>query len=60
VIERSTSVASGFAQIGTVAANVKAYTDRTVGRKTTYYYRVRAVNQGSYSDYSNTISAGVK
>lgn len=60
VIERSTSVASGFAQIGTVGANTSSYTDSSVARKTTYYYRVRAAVQGSYSDYSNTTSAGIK
>ncbi len=60
VVERSTSVASGFAQIGTVGANTVSYTDSSVARKTTYYYRVRAAAQGSYSDYSNTTSAGIK
>lgn len=60
VIERSTSVASGFVEIGTAGSNAKNYTDESVARKTTYYYRVRAVNQNSYSDYSNTASAGVK
>jgi hypothetical protein len=60
VIERSTSVNSGFAQIGTVGANTATYTDSSVVRKTTYYYRVRAAAQGSYSDYSNTTSAGIK
>jgi hypothetical protein len=60
VIERSTSVNSGFAQIGTVGANTASFTDSSVAKKTTYYYRVRAAVQGSYSDYSNTTSAGIK
>jgi hypothetical protein len=60
VVERSTSVASGFAEIGRVSANANTFTDQSVARKTTYYYRVRAVNQNSSSDYSNTTSAGIK
>ena len=60
VIERSTSVNSGFAEIGTVGANTTSYTDQSVARKITYFYRLRAVTQGSYSDYSNTTSAGIK
>jgi hypothetical protein len=60
VIERSTSVNSGFVEIKTVGANTRAYTDQSVARRTNYFYRVRAVNQGSYSGYSNTTSVGVK
>ena len=60
VVERSTSVAGGFVELKTTGANTKTFTDQTVIRKATYYYRVRAVNQNSYSAYSNTASAGVK
>jgi len=55
-LERSTSLAGGFIQIATVGANVRTYTDNTVFRKTTYYYRVRAVNSGGSSGYSNLAS----
>ncbi len=60
LIERSTSVASGFTQIATVGANVVSYVDSGVVRKTTYYYRVRGVNGGGKSTYSNVASARVK
>jgi len=53
LIERSTSVGGGFIQVATVAANVRTYTDNTVFRKTTYFYRVRAANAGGKSNYSN-------
>jgi hypothetical protein len=56
-IERSTSIDTGFAEIATVGANTTTYSDRTVTRKTTYYYRVRAVRGTAKSGYSN-ITAG--
>jgi hypothetical protein len=59
-IERSTSVDSGFVKVAAAGANATGYADNTVARKTTYYYRVRAVNQGASSDYSNTTSVRVK
>jgi hypothetical protein len=59
-VERSTSPDSGFVQIATLAANATSYTDRSVTRNTTYYYRVRAVNQGAFSPYSNTASVHVR
>jgi hypothetical protein len=60
LIERSTSVASGFTQIAAVGANEVGYVDRGVIRKTTYYYRVRAANGGGTSTYSNVASARMK
>jgi len=56
-IERSPSIDIGFAEIAQVGANANSYTDRTVARKTTYYYRVRAVRGTAKSGYSN-IAAG--
>jgi galactose oxidase len=55
-IERSTAVTS-FAQIATVGAGVTSYSDSSVAAATTYSYRIRAVNNAGYSDYSNTASA---
>jgi hypothetical protein len=60
LVERSTSVAGGYIQVGTVGANVRSYTDNTVFRKTTYYYRVRAANSGGRSSYSNVTSVRTK
>jgi hypothetical protein len=57
LVERSTEVEGGYVQIAAVGAGVTAYTDRTVFRKTTYFYRVRAVNSsGGKSGYSNVAS----
>ena len=61
LVERSTSVASGYTQIATVGANVTSYVDRAVAKKpTVYYYRVRAANSGGKSPYSNVTSVKVK
>jgi hypothetical protein len=56
LVERSTSVAGGYIQIATVGPNARSYTDNTVFRKTTYFYRVRAANSGGKSSYSNVAS----
>ncbi|MDQ3688356.1 MAG: S8 family serine peptidase, partial [Acidobacteriota bacterium] len=56
-IERSTSSGSGFTQIATVEAGVRAYSSTGLTRNKTYYYRVRAYNAGGNSFYSNTASA---
>ena len=59
-IERSTSSGSGFAEITRVGANAVSYTDRTGRSKTTYYYRVRALNSGGSSGYTNTVGVRIK
>lgn len=56
-IERSTNANSGFSQIATTAANVTTYTDTSVQERTRYFYRVRAANGMTTSDYSNTDDA---
>lgn len=53
LVERSTTMSGGYIQIATLGANARAYTDNTVFRKTTYFYRVRAANAGGKSNYSN-------
>jgi hypothetical protein len=55
-IERSTGNANNFQVIATLGANTTAYSDTTVIRKTTYYYRLRATNSGGNSAYSNQAS----
>jgi hypothetical protein len=57
LVERSASSSSGFAQVGTAAANATSYTDAGLTASTTYYYRVRATNAGGQSAYSNVASA---
>ena len=58
-IERKAGNGGAWSQIGTVAANVTAYPDTTAAVGPIYYYRVRAYNGGSSSDYSNEASAGI-
>jgi hypothetical protein len=60
LVERSTTVAGGYIQVATLPANARSYTDNTVFRKTTYYYRVRAANSGGKSNYSNITSLKTK
>jgi len=60
LVERSTTVAGGYIQIATVGAHTRTYTDNTVFRKTTYFYRVRAANSGGKSSYSNVASLKTK
>src|SRR5207248_1441685 len=55
-IEQSTN-STTFAQIGTVAANIKSYSNTGLNGSTKYYYRVRAYNSGGNSVYSNTTNA---
>ena len=59
-VERSTSMSGGYIQVATVGANVRTYTDNTLFRKTTYFYRVRAANSGGKSGYSNVASVKTK
>ena len=56
-IERKTGAAGTFAEIATVAANVKAYADSNLSAVTDYFYRVRAFNAGGHSGYSNEANA---
>ena len=57
VVERSLSMDSGFASLGTVAAGITTYTDTTVEGATTYYYRVAATRGTEVSMYSNVINS---
>ncbi|MCA1629663.1 MAG: fibronectin type III domain-containing protein [Acidobacteria bacterium] len=59
-VERSTQIDTGFAEVATVGQNTISYTDRSVGRRVTYYYRVRAVRGTAKSSYSNTAAARSK
>ncbi|WP_198315604.1 fibronectin type III domain-containing protein [Chitinophaga tropicalis] len=42
-----------YSQVATLAANSTSYNDTTLNPSQKYYYRVRAVKSGTYSDYSN-------
>ena len=56
VLERKTgdsTSANNYAIVATLPANTVAFMDTTVSGSTGYTYRVKMVNTGSYSDYSN-------
>src|SRR5436309_7180336 len=56
-IERSMSSTSGFAQIGTAGRSATSYTSSGLAPGTRYYYRVRAIKNGTASLYSNVAGA---
>ena len=57
-IERCTgSGCTNFARVASVARTATTFTDRSLALRTTYTYRVRAVNEAGTSSYSNTASA---
>ena len=56
VIERGAD-STTFSPIATVASNVSTFSNTGLTPGSTYYYRVRAVNAGGQSPYSNSASA---
>jgi len=56
-IERKTGSGGTWAQIATVGANVKTYSNTGLAASTQYFYRVRANNAGGDSAYSNETNA---
>ena len=57
-IYRSTSRGSGYSLLGTTTAT--SYTNTGAKAGTTYYYRVKAVNDAGLSPHSNVVSGKVK
>lgn len=56
IIERSTSAASGFAEVGRVPARTSFFDDGTATVGVLYHYRVRSLRGGLQSDPSTTVS----
>ena len=56
-IERSSTGYAPWTEISVLANNSSSFSDSTVSRRTTYYYRVFAYNAGGASGYSNTAVA---
>jgi predicted phage tail protein len=59
VIERSTD-GINFTALQTAPANSTSFKDSTVAAKTTYYYRVKAINNFGSSQWSNTAVVSTK
>jgi acid phosphatase len=56
-VERSPNGSNNWTQIVSLSANQNSYSDTQASAQTTYFYRVRGVNSGGFSPYSNTASA---
>jgi len=61
-IERRKATTENWVEIGRVLSTAREYTDTSLDRQTTYYYRIRAHrhNDGAYSDYSNVAFAATE
>lgn len=57
VIERSEFNSNNFTAIDSVSANTLTYTNTDVYSNTSFYYRVRAANDGGYSGYTSVVNA---
>ncbi len=56
-LERGSSASGPWTQIATPGPDAASYSNTGLAASTAYTYRVRAVNSGTYSAYSNTASA---
>lgn len=56
IIERSLNGSTGFASVGTAAANATSFSDNSVSGGTSYFYRVRAANALTTSAPSNVLN----
>jgi hypothetical protein len=59
-IERQTTSTSPWQIVATVNPNTTKFTDATAVRRTTYTYRVRAINVAGCSPYSSTVTVKTK
>ncbi|GAB4327707.1 MAG: hypothetical protein OHK0038_01450 [Flammeovirgaceae bacterium] len=55
VVERSLSEKAGYQVIKNLGANVQEFDDTGLNINNIYYYRVRAIRNNSFSNYSNVI-----
>ena len=56
-VERSPNGSNSWAEIASLSANQNTYSDFQVTAQQTYFYRVRGLNSGGFSPYSNVDSA---
>ncbi|NJD23441.1 MAG: fibronectin type III domain-containing protein [Melioribacter sp.] len=60
VIERQTGTTGQFIEIGSVAADVVEYTDRTVKNGTTYFYKIRQkLDNNVYTPYTSVLRVDI-
>jgi subtilisin family serine protease len=59
-IERRTTSTSPWQILATTNPNATKFTDATAARRTTYTYRVRAINVAGSSPYSSTVTVKTK
>ena len=58
IVERSTSDNSNYAEIATLGAGSTSYEDINIAPEV-YFYRIKAMNSGGDSDYSNEVSGSL-
>lgn len=56
-VEKSSNGSSGWNEIAQLNGSQVTYSDTTVSQQQTWFYRVRALNTGGFSPYSNVASA---
>ena len=56
-VERSPNGSNNWVEIAILNANQASYSDFQVAAQQTYFYRVRGLNSGGFSPYSNVASA---
>lgn len=54
-IYRSTSKSKGYKRIATLKNKVTSYTDKSLSKKKTYYYKIRTYKGKTCSAYSNIV-----
>jgi large repetitive protein len=57
-IVRSTTLNGTYSLVITTAANAVSYTDSGLTANTKYFYKIRAIGQGGYSAFANSVIEG--
>lgn len=60
IVERSNGNNVNFEKIDSLSSSHRTYSDFNLSDTTSYYYRIKAVNTGGYSPYTNEVSATTK
>ncbi len=55
VERKAADSASAFQEVAALAANVTTYDVKNLSSATKYYFRIRALNEGGFSDYSQEV-----